>query len=960
MTKLVFLSSMGSILNCNRYIGGLIYMSTNNILRSFVKILIAFLFLQVSSISVKANEVSLGSFNGTLTTTVSSGLALRTEAADCKLISGDSLNPDGAGAEDRSATVGYVGHYEDNGNGGCNVYETDSYGNTSSKTIARKNSNQDDGNLNFGKGDVFDGGNSMSVSFFGSNNDGVSLNLSGTAYYNAALNINAPAFKPFTSDQENYFETQLKIGNAYISAPLTDDISLTFGNYIQSQGVTALLPIGVNVVNPVNLPLLRSPGVQLKDALLPQAMVGVTAFLDGGVTLDAYYQLEQKEVEIDAAGSFYGSDFVGKYSSTDLMNSPNYRENKNIPFAGNYHDAATCFADGITGQCKDAQLWAGIETDGSGTPTNNGEGALHLNYAQLGGGGSALLLAGWNATNDPGVSEIADATDLDSLITNSLASAAGATTLISGPGAQKVGVSLTDAQINGSLTRLYSQWRGVGETSGLVSVARAADQEADDSGQYGINFSGYLDDVGAGVEWGLYFNNSHSNAPRVRFLTIADGYASTLYSMYAIQDGAKDYTDRDVSAFEQAQASVAYGGLICGVVYKAGLGSAAPYGSFAKAAAEGVSTASYVHDPEACYKFMNTAGGLAYQKQQLGLTSTTYANLAEAQAAVHAQATGATNGAIATLGFGNAARYQIYYPEDIQTFGASISTGVGPWATNYEIAYRPDYPFQIAVPQLLLNVYDSTGGTMIQNLTSFVTAGANQAALAAANAVSLNKWSSQPNCDISSATGEMSTAMSGYAVCDGTAEFDAWSFDFNAVRSFTGSDPIAANAGADSGYLLVEIGGVYIDGLNSSQGQVSTNHQSFGHDNYGGGCKDIAGTTSLAVQSNALFGDGYCEDNSEADDLAMTSRIRGGLSYFNFQNTPWTFSPSIGFDWDFSGNGASSLGGYVEDEMSLTLGSSFTNGGTSVNLNYVAELGDYEDNLSSDRDYISATVSHAF
>ena len=81
-------------------------------------------------------------------------------------------------------------------------------------------------------------------------------------------------------------------------------------------------------------------------------MVGMTAFLDGGITLDAYYQLEQKEVEIDAAGSFYGSDFVGKYASTDLMNSPNYRENKNIPFAGNYHDAATCFADGITISAK--------------------------------------------------------------------------------------------------------------------------------------------------------------------------------------------------------------------------------------------------------------------------------------------------------------------------------------------------------------------------------------------------------------------------------------------------------------------------------------------------------------------------------------------------------------------------------------------------------------------------------
>ncbi len=937
-------------------------MSTNNIFGSFVKILFAVSLLQMSSIAVKANDLSFGGFEGTLSTIVSSGVAIRTEDNSCRLISGDSLNPDGAGAEDRSATVGFVGHYADNGNGGCNIYETDTYGNTSSKTISRVNSNQDDGKLNFGSGDVFDGGNTISLSYFGTNSQGISLNLSGTAYYNAALDFNDPTFKAFTTDQKDYFENQYKLGNAYVSVPLTDGVSITAGNYIQSQGVTALLPIGVNVVNPVNLPLLRSPGAQLKDALLPQAMIGMTAFLDGGITLDAYYQLEQKEVEIDAAGSFYGSDFVGKYSSTDLMNSPNYRENKNIPFAGNYHDAATCFADGITGQCKDAQLWAGLETDGTGTPTNSGEGALHLNYAQLGGGGTALLLGGWNTLNDENaVGGVADATDLDSLITNSLASAAGATTLISGPGAQNIGVTLTDDQINGSLTRLYSQWRGVGYSSGLVSVARAADVKADDSGQYGINLSGYLDDVGQGVEWGLYFNNSHSNAPRVRFLTIADGYASTLYSMYAIQDGNKNYLDGDVSAFEQAQASVAYGSLICGVVYKAGLGSAAPYGSFAKAAAEGISTASYVHDPEACYAFMNTAGGLAWTKQQAGITETTYEDEDAAIAAVHAQATGATNGAIATLGFGNAARFQLYYPEDIQTIGASISTGVGSWATNYEVAFRPDYPFQVSVPQLLLNIYDSTGGTMIQNLTSFVTASAaNQGAIVGANGVSLNKWSSQPNCDISSATGKMSTEMSGYATCDGTAEFDAWTFDFNAARSFTPSDPIAANAGADGGFVLVEIGAVWIPDLDSKQGLVATNHQAFGHDNYGGGCLDIAGTSSLAVQSNALFGDGYCENSSEADQLAMTSRIRAGLSYFNFNNSPWTFSPSIGIDYDFSGNGASSLGGYVEDEMSITLGSSFSNGGTSISLNYVAELGDYEDNTNSDRDYVSATVSHAF
>jgi hypothetical protein len=715
--------------------------------------------------------------------------------------------------------------------------------------------------------------------------------------------------------------------------------------------VTALLPIGVNVVNPVNLPLLRSPGAQLKDALLPQAMVGVNAYLDGGITLDAYYQLEQKAVEIDAAGSFYGSDIVGVGSSTDLLNSANYRENKNIPFAGNYHDMASCLADGLLGQCKDTQLWAGIAADGSGNPTASTESAIHTNYQELGAGGTATQLAVFNGGNDPSSSGVPDASNLDGLITNSL-TAASATLLHSGPGAQSAAVTLTDAQINGSLTRAYSQWRGMGESSGLVSVARAADMKADDSGQFGLNLSGYADDIGNGVEWGLYFNNSHSNAPRVRYLAIADGYASTLYAMYSLQNATKDYLNSTVTTFEQAQGGVAYNSLLCGLIYKGAAGAAAPYGTFASTAAGG-STKAYVHDPEKCYATFDGLAAVAYN-------AGAYGSLAAAKTAVHGQATGAANGALATLGFTNAARYQLYYPEDIQTFGASLSTGVGSWSTNLEVAFRPDFPFQVDAAQLLLNVIDSTGGTMIQNLTGYATAGSSQGALAAANAISLNKWSSQPNCDVSSATGEMSTVMSGYAVCDGTAEFDAWSADFNAVRTFNASDPIALGAGADSGFILVEIGGVFIDGLNSAQGLVSTSQQAFGHDNYGGGCLDIAGTAKLAVQNNGLFGNGYCENSSEADSLAMTSRIRTGLSYFNFNNSSWTFAPSLGLDYDFLGNGASSLGGYTEDKMKITLGSSFTNGGTSISLNYVNELGTYEENSNSDRDYVSASVSYAF
>ncbi len=924
----------------------------------------------MSTISVKANQVSLGGFTGTLTTSVSSGLSVRTENNNCRLISGDSLAVDGT-LEDRSGFESHVGYNPDNGNGGCNVYEVDPYGTMSTKSISRVNANQDDGKLNFDSGDVFDAGNSIAIGFFGTNDSGIKLNLSGLAYYNAALDITDVGFKALTSDQKDEFENQVKLGNAFVEAPLNDNVSITLGNYVQSQGVTALLPIGVNVVNPINLPILRSPGASLKDALLPQAMLGMTAYMDGGITMEAYLQLEQKEFEIDVASSFNGSDFLGRHSTGQLLQSANYRENPLVPFGGNRHDAAKCLSDGVQGICKDSQLFRGLDAStGVGTPTWNSEAAAYNYQRTLGLGGSAVLLAGWNLSNVPGTSGVADATDLDSLITNSLGAAAGTTRLINGPGAQNTNVTLTDAQINGSLVALHSQYDGINNTRGLVAVRRAADAEADDSGQYGINFSGYLDEVGSGVEWGLYYNNSHSNSPRVRFMSITDGYASTLYSMYSISGGSADYTDGDVTDYETVESNIAYNSLLCGVVYKALAGASAAYGQFASTAGLGGNTLGYLHDPETCYATIDTlatVGGTAAwvaQDSQGNPAGTEYTDQADAIAktkiAAHGQATGAARGALATLGYANASRFQLYYPEDIKTIGLSLATGLGPWATNFEAAFRPDFPMQVSVPQLLLNIIDSTGGTMIQSLTALATAGGDAGAIIVADGVALQKWSSQPNCDLSSATGTASTTMIGYNVCDGTAEHDVWTFDVNAARSFTASDPVSVSTGADGGSLLIEIGAVLLPSYDHNQGLVQTSHQANGHDVYGGGCTDIAGTSKLAVQANGLFGDSYCENNSGPDDLAMTSRIRGSLNYFNFNNSPWTFSPSFGFDYDFLGNAPQSIGGWVEGEAQLTLGSKFSNGGTSVDLSYVAELGNYADNSNADKDYISASVTHSF
>jgi hypothetical protein len=46
--------------------------------------------------------------------------------------------------------------------------------------------------------------------------------------------------------------------------------------------------------------------------------------------------------------------------------------------------------------------------------------------------------------------------------------------------------------------------------------------------------------------------------------------------------------------------------------------------------------------------------------------------------------------------------------------------------------------------------------------------------------------------------------------------------------------------------------------------------------------------------------------------------------------------------------------------MRATLGLAFSRGDYNIKLDYIEELGDEEDNLSWDRDYISANVSYAF
>ena len=149
--------------------------------------------------------------------------------------------------------------------------------------------------------------------------------------------------------------------------------------------------------------------------------------------------------------------------------------------------------------------------------------------------------------------------------------------------------------------------------------------------------------------------------------------------------------------------------------------------------------------------------------------------------------------------------------------------------------------------------------------------------------------------------------------------------------------------------------------LDTAQGVVMAGHDYSGHDVYGGGCLDASGTgTVLSAHKNGLFGNNFCENNSGADDFALSYKIRASATYNNFNNTPWSFTPSVGWNHHVFNNSPSSMGGFVEGVMSASLGASFVNNQLSASIDYSAQLGDFDDNKASDRDYVSATLQYAF
>lgn len=88
-------------------------------------------------------------------------------------------------------------------------------------------------------------------------------------------------------------------------------LNLRLGNQVVSWGESTFIPNGINIINPVNLSRLRTPGAELREALLPTPMIWASQELSDTVSVEGFYQFKWKKTRIDPLGTYFSSnDFL--------------------------------------------------------------------------------------------------------------------------------------------------------------------------------------------------------------------------------------------------------------------------------------------------------------------------------------------------------------------------------------------------------------------------------------------------------------------------------------------------------------------------------------------------------------------------------------------------------------------------------------------------------------------------
>ncbi len=126
------------------------------------------------------------------------------------------------------------------------------------------------------------------------------------------------------------------------------------GKQVVNWGESTFIPNGINVINPVDVGKLRQPGSEIKEALLPTAMLWSSFELTESLSTELLWLMTWDKTEIDPMGSFFSTTDVASDDATKGFGGSGRRFDDRSPPTGLAGPGANPAA---------AQLWVAREGD---------------------------------------------------------------------------------------------------------------------------------------------------------------------------------------------------------------------------------------------------------------------------------------------------------------------------------------------------------------------------------------------------------------------------------------------------------------------------------------------------------------------------------------------------------------------------------------------------------------------
>ena len=84
-------------------------------------------------------------------------------------------------------------------------------------------------------------------------------------------------------------------------------LDVRLGRQVISWGESTFIQNGINSVNPIDVSAFRRPGAEIKEGLLPVAMLTFAAGVTDALSIEAFYQLKWEKTVIDGCGTYFSA-----------------------------------------------------------------------------------------------------------------------------------------------------------------------------------------------------------------------------------------------------------------------------------------------------------------------------------------------------------------------------------------------------------------------------------------------------------------------------------------------------------------------------------------------------------------------------------------------------------------------------------------------------------------------------